>query len=511
MNSGIIIILTLILIAVILLFLSSFFFPIESNNSKIHGSAEFSQKSSMRYGNKGWVIDGDMKALSRSDSYTHLLTLAPTGSGKSTRFCIPNLLRLDNCSIVCTDPKGDLYEKCGDALRQKGFDVLLFDVDNPSASSHFNPLHRLEDDADIQHFAGSLIAIENKAVEVQAIWTLGPARLLQALITCLKNIPDQRFCNMSVLIQLMKSLNTEKMQRFVELYGDIDTKEWFADWIIKPDKTREGQVMSAQAALTRFDTQKVKVLTADDSIDFSSLRSKKTAIFLKVPSGDPARLGTIISVFYSQLFRFLLTSKLSKNDLGIMMILEEFGNLSVIPNFSSVIALIRSKKVGLALICQDLQQVYSLYKTKAHTIVSNCSSILAYPGIKDPTTLRYLTQLLGKATIEIKKSGRASQLMGRNLLNQDEIRTLESWAGIFIHGNYYGEKITTIPIYKNKGLMKKFGIQSIDGSLVPQEIIMQQEIELAEDFIRFPLEKELETQTEIDLKKKLDQILEDDL
>jgi type IV secretory pathway TraG/TraD family ATPase VirD4 len=511
MSTGTIVtaIILVVLGGILLLFLMSFFLPIGSGKPNDHGSAEFTRQSALAHGNKGWVIDGDRKALSRKNSYTHLLLLAPTGFGKSTNFCIPNLLELDDCSIVVTDPKGDLYETCGDALSQKGYNVLLFDAEQPANSCHFNPLLRLSDDADIQHFANSLIEIENRTTEAQAIWTLGPARLIQGLIVCLKNLPDERYCNIAVLIQLMKSLNTLKIRHFINTYGDLDTQEWFADWIVKPDKTREGQVMSAQAALTRFDTQKMKLLTADDSFDFSMLRRENTAIFLKLPSGDPGRLGPIISIFYSQLFQEMLSAKLTPTDLGIMAILEEFGNLSVIPNLASVITLIRSKKVGLALVCQDLQQIYNLYKGSANTIISNCSSILAYPGIKDPATLKYLTQLLGKATVEIKTPGRTPHLAGRNLLNEDEIRTLSASAGLFIHGNYYGEKITTLPVYQNKHLMKKFGLQSIAGDLVPERILEQPPTTLAEKFIRFPLEEKQERQPEKGIERNLDQILDD--
>jgi type IV secretory pathway TraG/TraD family ATPase VirD4 len=493
------------LLVTVVLFVLSFILPIGSGKSNIHGSAEFTRQSVLDFGNQGWIIDGDERALSRQDSYAHLLLIAPTGSGKTTRYSIPNLLQLDDCSIVCTDPKGDLFEITGDALRQRGYRVLLFDAEQPEQSQHFNPLFRLNDDADYQHFANSLIDIENQGAQTEAVWRLGSARILQALITTLKNLPDQRYCNMAVLVQLMKSLNSPKTHQLIKQYGDEDTKEWFADWIVKPDKTRESQVITGQSVLTRFDTQKVKHLTADDSFDFNALRREKTAIFLKVPSGDPSRLGLIISIFYSQLFRHLLSTKLAPSDLGIMAILEEFGNLSVIPNFESVIALIRSKRVGLALVCQDLHQIHSLYKSNANTIISNCSSILAYPGIKDPATLNYLTKLLGRTTIEIKTEGHRPQLLGRNLLNEDEIRTLERSAGLFIHGNNYGEKVATLPIYQNKPLMKKFGLQSIAGELVPKSIIEQPHIELSEKFVRLPLEEKPKAR----LEQNLDQIFDD--
>ncbi len=506
------IILVIILIGLLvigILFFLSFVLPVGSNKSSVHGSAEFTRNSVLNNGNKGWIIDGDRKSLSRQNSFMHLLLMAPTGSGKSTNFSIPNLLQLDDCSIVCTDPKGDLFEICGDALRQKGFQVLLFDVEAPERSQHFNPLLRLDDDADIQHFANSLIDIENQGAQTEAVWRLGSARILQALIATQKNLPDQGYCNMAVLIQLMKSLNSPKTHRLIEQYGDQDTKEWFADWIVKPDKTRESQVITAQSVLTRFDTQKVKHLTVDDSFDFNALRREKTAIFLKVPSGDPSRLGPIISIFYSQLFRHLLTTKLAPDDLSIMIILEEFGNLSVIPNFSSVISLIRSKHIGLALVVQDLHQIHSLYKSGANTIISNCSSILAYPGIKDPTTLTYLTQLLGRATIEVDTGGRSPQLSGRNLLNPDEIRTLGASTGLFIFGNYYGEKIMTVPVYHNNPMMRKYGLKSVAGELVAREVVEQQVRTLTEEFIHFTPLEEREQKSGLQQKRNLDQIFDD--
>jgi type IV secretory pathway TraG/TraD family ATPase VirD4 len=495
---------------IMLLFILSFFFPIDSGKSKVHGSAEFTRKSALTYGDNGWIVDGDRMALSRKNSYTHLLLVAPSGFGKSSTFCIPNLLQIDDCSIICTDPKGDLYQIASGVLKQKGFKVLLFDAELLNLSHHFNPLLRLEDDADIQHFANSLMEIENKGSKADAIWTRGAARIIQALISALKNHPNQEYCNLGTLIHHMKMLNTPKMHDFIERYGDIDTREWYEDWIKMPSRTRDGQVMTAQSILTRFDVKKIKLLTADDSFDFESLRKEKTAVFLKIPSGDPERVGPIISIFYAQIFRHLLSTSLTPNDLGIMVILEEFGNLSTIPNFASALTLLRSKKCALSLVVQDLQQIHSLYKSDANTIISNCSSILAYPGIKDPVSLTYLSKLLGRATVEVKTPGRATQLTGRDLLNPDEIRTLANSTAIFVHGNYYAEKITTLPVYQNEQLMNRCGLQSIAGELVPQTIVEQEPRALFEQYIRFPFES-LEQEPETEPDRDLDQIFNDTL
>lgn len=389
--------------------------------------------------------------------------------GKTTKYTLPNVLSLD-ASMVITDTKGEVFDLCAPYLHQKGFQIITLDFQSIDKSIRFNPLLRPESESAKKQLAMSLFDMSNAGTKTEGIWRLGAVRLLEILLRCMKNLPDQRYATIGTLIYLLNHVEdgTKLVSEFVIKYApDEETKDRFASFSSQEVKIKLGQLSSALACLTPFDTQEIKTLTAADTVNFDMFRKKKTALFLKLPIGKSSRYSPLLSLFYTQFFHHLLNTPIADDELPIYFILEEFANLKRIPDFERTIALIRSKKVSLSLIIQNISQLDHVYgKDIANTILSNTASLLIYPGIREERTLKYVQQLLGTSTKETFTPGAfGMQLVSRPLMTMDEIRTLPTNKGIFIFGNQYGQKIHPLPIYKNKALMNRSGITSANSQL----------------------------------------------
>lgn len=497
-----------ILIILALLLILSFVFNIRGS-SQIHGNASFSRNKLLSRKHTGWVIDGT-RAIDRDLSFTHALVLAPSGSGKTTAGVLPNILMADNCSLIITDVKGEIYDISSATLQAKGFRVLTLDLSEPERSVHYNPLQRVASESDIQNLAQSFYDMANSGVKSEGIWRMGAIRLLSIFIACLKNMPDQRYANIASLITLLDNTDngSSHVHDFVMKYAPnqeaIDRWTSFANQEVKIAK---GQLSSAIACLVAFQSREALQITAQDTIDFHSIRKQKTALFLKLPVGKNERLVSVLSLFYADLFRYLLNEPLTERQLDLLVTMDEFGVLHKLPNFDKTISLIRSKRVGLMMVLQNIEQLKHTYGEHiASTIIANTSSILAYSGIRDEATLKLLTRLGGKTTKEVVAPGTYYvQTIARDLINADQIRTMPRSRGLFIHGNHYPQWVSPLPLYKNKLLMEACGIQSFNGSL-QAEYIVEQPITSLQEIPRLPLQEQ-ESPEVLDLKQQLDELL----
>ncbi len=451
------------------LFLLSFILPTGANRSRSQGSAHFIKNKMLRIGNAGLVIDG-LKRLPLSASFRHALVVAPTGTGKTISFILPNIL-LQKHSMCITDVKGELYELTAPALRHKGYRVLCFDFNDIENSLLYNPLSKVRTDSDIYQLANTMYDMASNGGKEQAVWKQGAVNIIELVIRCLLHSQCVMPATIGSVIRLINQIDngTPHMDTFIQTYApDQETRERWQAFTGTTDRTRSGQLTTCRAALKIFDTQEIRAITADDTFNFQDLRRQPTAIFLKLPVAKATQVAPVVSLLYAQLFNHLLSTSLSPEDEPIFFYLEEFSNLRKLPDFDKVIALIRSQKCSLSLIVQNLDQIDAVYgKETANTLISNCASLVSFAGIREGRTLDYLTKIIGKTTVRQSdlKSGH-SRTFGRDLLTADELRTLPADQAIFIYSSELPQRIYPLPLYKNKKLLKQSGLKSEDGRLV---------------------------------------------
>lgn len=457
----------------------SFILPVDLGG--VHGSASFAQQSILKHNNKGLVVDG-IKRIPPSNSFTHTTVVASSGAGKTTRYILPNVLTLDNCSMVISDPKGEIADLTSAYLKRKGFKVVCLDFENLHNSIKFNPLARANTDAEIKQVASALYDMANAGTKSEGIWRMGAIRVLESMIQTLKHAPDIRLATISSVINLLNHIEdgTTRVKDFVDKYAPKDSQALFNSFSNQETKIKLGQLSSAQACLAPFDTKEIRQLTAKDTLDFQSFRKQKTVLFLKLPVGVSSRYAPVLSLLYTQFFHHLLNTKLVPTDLPIYFLMDEFANVKKIPDFPQIITMIRSKRVSLSLVIQAISQLDTVYgKDVAETILSNTSSLICYSGIREKRTLEYITQLMGTTTQEMHTPGSFGlSFFSRPLMTMDELRTMHTSRALFIHANRKAEKVRPIPLFRNKSLMAQANIASINGELVaiePTEQVKEKE------------------------------------
>ncbi len=436
------------------------------------GSAKiFRGHKSLKWKNKGLVIDGK-RSISPQRSCQHLLLTAPTGVGKTTVYTFTNLLQLDS-SMVLTDVKGELHDICSGYLAEKGFSIRVLDLADIARSIHFNPLKRLNSQDEIKFFCESLFTMSNKGATTEGIWRQGSINVLEILIRCLKNTSDEKYANLANLIHLMRNINlsdnAKGLEDFIVTYApDEETFQRWRSFLNQEEKIKAGQLSGAMTILSPFDTKNVNLLTQNDSFDFAEIRNQKTCLFLKVPVGKSKEFAPILTLFYGQLFDYLLTDPIDQDSQYVYFLLEEFGNLLKINNFSQVVSLIRSKKVSLSIICQDIEQIDHIYgKSVSQTITSNCGSFLVFPGIKSERTHKMIEMLIGTTTYVEEDEAGKTHVNPRKTMDCFEVRTMKKNRGLYIFNDLPAIKLRMTPIYKNTVLLRKAEIKSKDGMLVP--------------------------------------------
>jgi|GEM_PF-6676649 len=455
-----------------LLYVTSFFIPEIKNKkaSTLFGSAHFKSKSkSMLSTDHNGIAIGDSR-LSLEVSYMHAILLAPTGQGKTTRLVLPSLIsHLHDCksNILLIDVKSEMTQMLSPVYEKNGYKVLTLDFDNPSSSFGYNPLAQCKTEDDIKQLAHDLYAIStSKSKASEAIWAIGAKKLISIGLSCILNAPDPKLHTIDALIKLLSMLEngTLKAEYFVRTNApDEDVWERFQSFQNLETKIKLGYTASAQASLDIWDLKSIRHLTSFDTFPLDKLRKEKVAIFLKLRTGTSSKYGAFLSLFFTQLFRHLLNTPLSKNDRPLFLYLEEFQNIKRIPMFEKSIALLRSKKVSVTCITQNISAIDYVYgKEISNTILANTNTLIALPGIREERTLAYLEKLMGHKTEEFYVSGRL-QLSRRSLMTQSEIRRMNHC--LLIHGNNQPEKFSPIPIYKNQELMDKAGLVSIDGEI----------------------------------------------
>ena len=379
----------------------------------------------------------------------NVLVVGGSGSGKTRFWLKPNLLQCHS-SYVVTDPKGSIVVECGNALLKKGYKLKILNTINFSKSMHYNPFAYVHSEKDILKLVTTLMTnTKGEGSGGDPFWEKSERLLLTALIAYLHYeapVEEQNFATLLEMLNTMQVLeDDEEYQNPVDLlFEDLaKTKpnsfagRQYKLYKLAAGKTAKSILISCGARLAPFDIQELRDLTMYDELQLDTLGDKKTALFLIISDTD-STFNFLISMIYSQLFN-LLCDKADdvyggKLPVHVRCLIDECANIGQIPQLEKLVATIRSREISACLVLQTRSQLKAIYKDNADTIVGNMDSQI-FLGGSEPTTLKDLSEMLGKETIDAFNTsdtrgnspsyGTTFQKMGHELLSRDELAVLD--------------------------------------------------------------------------------------
>jgi type IV secretory pathway TraG/TraD family ATPase VirD4 len=417
---------------------------IELFEKKSGFNAEFGSESSIASPwNKGFLI-AKHRRLTRRKSYENILIAGPTGSGKTTRLLLKNLYALKNCSIIVNDPSKELYHLASGYLSQF-FTIKTLNFSDSSLSSGYNILSRISRPNDINKIADLLVRTTISGNSSDPFWSLQTKALLAVLIR-LVLYQEREYQNMANVLYILNqfAVNPETVDKWIVRTGDEKLLLEYKAIITTPEKTLQNIVASAKAALQLFDDPEIARVTSHDSISFDSFREKPTVLFLHNSIADQKYISILNSIFFEQLYGYILKKLPEKEELDLFIILEEASSLHV-PVLPVAIANTRKHRVGNIICCQGTNQLHTFYKDEASNIVSNCITKIYLPGQTAMDTLREIETISGKC---IHKDEKGTERV-RPLITIDEIRLLEENHSLILHSNHPIIKGRTSPFYRS--------------------------------------------------------------
>lgn len=436
----------------------------EEHGSALWGNAQAVNK---KYSDKTFEVNKLMTQNVRIsyDSRRHrrnLLTLVigGSGAGKTRFYAKPNLMQA-NTSFVVLDPKGENLRDTGSLLREKGYEVRVLDLINMEKSHCYNPFVYLKDDNDVQRLVTNLFkaTTPKESQSNDPFWDTAASMLLLALIFYLKYEapPDEQ--NFPMVMELLRAGevredNDEYQSSLDELFERLEMREpehiavkYYKDYHSGSAKTLKSIQITLAARLEKFNLGGLAALTATDDLDLPSLGEKKTALFALIPDNDTS-YNFLVSILYTQLFQQLFYLADQKHGgrlpVHVHFLMDEFANVSLPDDFDKILSVMRSREVSVSIILQNLAQLKALFEKQWESIVGNCDQFL-YLGGNEQGTHKYVSELLGKATIDMNTYGKSTghsgnystnyQISGRELLTPDEVRMLDNqYAILFIRG-----------------------------------------------------------------------------
>lgn len=420
---------------------------------------------------KGFVINGKSR-ISLNKSYSHICVIAPTGTGKTSRVVLPNVLNLEDTSAIITDPSGEIYELSKGYLRSKGYAVKLLNLNDAPGSLKYNPLFRCNTHTEIQKLATILVDTAYQESKGEAFWDESAKGIIGILLRAVKQFPGHRQ-NLGELYRLLNMFGhkQEEINRIMAEKLDDRSFEEFKAFLSQDDKVMNSILSTAKTALNKFSDPNLDELTCEETLLFESIRERKTAIFIVVPEHEVQYYSFILTILYTQIFSFCMDPpRPGRSYLPVLFLLDEFGNSGKLPGFSTMITTLRKRKAGVLVVLQDYEQLVNIYgKANASTIYNGgFTSKIFMPGMSHQLC-EEVSRMLGKRTLSFREAGyrdersgfipsRESEL-GRELLTPDEIRTLRINRAIFIHGNQFPVMLKTLPWYKNRKLKRRTKIR----------------------------------------------------
>jgi len=388
------------------------------------------------------------------------LVCGGSGAGKTRFYCKPNLMQA-NTSFVILDPKGEIVRDVGKLLEAKGYEIKVLDLISMEKSHCYNPFVYLQNDNDIQRLVTNLFksTTPKGSQSNDPFWDTAASMLLLALVFYLhyEAPPDEQ--NFAMVMEMLRAgaIEDEDDNRpspldclFDELADDNPDHiaiKYYRSYHSGSAKTLKSIQITLAARLEKFNLESLAALTSTDELELSTLGEKKTALFALIPDNDTS-FNFLVSILYTQLFQQLFYSAdhIHGGSLPIPVhfLMDEFANVSLPDDFDKILSVMRSRSVSVSIILQNLAQLKALFEKQWESIVGNCDEFL-YLGGNEQSTHKYVSELLGKATIDTntygKSEGRSGsystnyQISGRELLTPDEVRMLDNqYAILFIRG-----------------------------------------------------------------------------
>lgn len=389
----------------------------------------------------------------------NVLVIGGSGSGKTRFFVKPNLMQMpEKVSYVVTDPKGTIIIECGKMLVNAGYTVKVLNTINFKKSMRYNPFHYIHSEKDILKLVNTIIANTKGEGEKSSedFWVKAERLLYCALIGYIWYEAPEEEQNFSTLLEFINASEAreddEEFKNAVdELFEELeaDNPEHFAvrqykKYKLAAGKTAKAILISCGARLAPFDIAELRDLMSYDEMELDQLGERRTAMFVIISDTDDT-FNFVVSVMYTQLFN-ILCDKADDEHQGrlpyhVRVLADEFANIGQIPKFDKLIATIRSREISASIILQSQSQLKTIYKDAADTIVGNCDSTL-FLGGKEKSTLKEISELLGKETIDLynQSENRGSQVshglsyqkLGKELMTQDELAVMDGGKCIFM-------------------------------------------------------------------------------
>ena len=434
-----------------------------------HGSAKWGESSTV---NKKYKTSNpsENKILTQNvriglDGKKHrrnlnVMVVGGSGSGKTRFYAKPNIMQ-SNTSFVVLDPKGEILRDTGTLLEQKGYEVRILDLINMEKSHCYNPFMYLQNDNDVQRLVTNLFkSTTPKGSQSQdPFWDTAASMLLLALMFYLRHEAPEDEQNFPMIMEMLrygdvKEDNDEYQSPLDELFDRLEMRnpdhialKYYRSYHSGSAKTLKSIQVTLASRLEKFNLDSLSSLTSADELELGSIGEKKVALFALIPDNDTS-FNFLVSILYTQLFQQLFYTADHKYGgslpVHVHFVMDEFSNVSLPDDFSKILAVMRSRSVSVSIILQNIAALKALFEKEWEAIIGNCDEFL-YLGGNEQSTHKYVSELLGKETLDTntfgKSTGRSGnystnyQQTGRELLTPDEVRMLDNqYALLFIRG-----------------------------------------------------------------------------
>ncbi len=390
----------------------------------------------------------------------NVLVCGGSGAGKTRFYCKPNIMQT-NCSFVVLDPKGEIVRDLGYLLEEKGYEVKVLDLINMEKSHCYNPFVYLKSDNDVQKLVTNLFKATTPkgSQSSDPFWDTAASMLLLALIFYLKYEAPEDEQNFPMVLEMLRAGEVKEddddyISPLDVLFKKLELRnpnhiavKYYKDYRSGSAKTLKSIQITLSSRLEKFNLHSLASLTITDELELNTLGEKKTALFALIPDNDTS-FNFLVSILYTQLFQqlfFIADHKYGGSlPIHVHFVMDEFANVSLPDDFDKILSVMRSREVSVSIILQNLAQLKALFEKQWESIVGNCDSYL-YLGGNEQSTHKYISELMGRANLDLKTYGKSSgrsgnystnyQMNGRELMTPDEVRLLDNkYAILFIRG-----------------------------------------------------------------------------
>ena len=433
-----------------------------------HGSARWGNKKELKkyeqtpYSNNKILTKSVKMGLNGRLHRRNLNTIVigGSGAGKTRFYAKPNVMQC-NASMIILDPKGEILRDTGYLLEKEGYDVKIIDLINMEKSHCYNPFVYIKTDNDIQRLVTNIFksTTPKGSTTSDPFWDTAAASLLMAFMFYLWYEAPEEEQNFEMVMEMLREAKVVEDMPMIQspidiLFEKLEDKnpnhialKYYKDYSSGADKTKESINITLAARLDKFNLESLAKLTITDELELYNFGEKKRALFCIIPDNDPS-FNFLISVLYTQLFQqlFYIADKKYNGSLPIPVhfVMDEFANIALPDDFEKLLSVMRSRNIFVSIIIQNLSQIKALFEKQWESIVGNCDEFL-YLGGNEQSTFKYISELLGKASINTDTHGYSKgrngnystnfQKLGRELLTPDEVARLnDKYSILFIRG-----------------------------------------------------------------------------